>query len=191
MGYKPCYRYANFCLFWESGEFCSYPADEDNLQFLRNPYFLSCWIFLRHCCVLDAKSSSPYTNTHSVTWDNVIQNPAEQCNLWFHKRQAICGVVMTLVASQQRLRLGLLGVQNLINLISWHVNLCWITQRSVARQPTGKQDSAQARWRHTSGVREIMCVYVVVRRRAAILSDCNGSGGRDVTALLSGQYDRC
>jgi hypothetical protein len=23
--------------------------------------------------------------------------------------------------------------------------LCWITQRSVARQPTGKQDSAQAR----------------------------------------------
>jgi hypothetical protein len=28
------------------------------------------------------------------------------------------------------------------------------------------------------------CVYVVARRRAAILSDCNGSGRRDVTVLL-------
>jgi hypothetical protein len=31
---------------------------------------------------------------------------------------------------------------------------CWVAQQSVARQPTGKQDSSQARWRHTSGVRE-------------------------------------
>jgi hypothetical protein len=31
----------------------------------------------------------------------------------------------------------------------------------------------------------VTCVYVVARRRAAILSDCNGSVGRDVTVLLS------
>jgi hypothetical protein len=37
----------------------------------------------------------------------------------------------------------------------------------------------------------VTCVYVVARRRAAILSDCNGSGGRDVTVLLSDQYNRC
>jgi hypothetical protein len=31
----------------------------------------------------------------------------------------------------------------------------------------------------------VTCVYVVARRRAAILSDCKGSGRRDVTVLLN------
>jgi hypothetical protein len=44
-------------------------------------------------------------------------------------------------------------------IILWHVNpllgcATGVAQQSVARQPTGKQDSAQARWRHTSGVRK-------------------------------------
>jgi hypothetical protein len=48
--------------------------------------------------------------------------------------------------------------------ILWHANpllgsAIGVAQQSVARQPTGKQDSAQARWRHTSGVREYhVCV---------------------------------
>jgi hypothetical protein len=32
---------------------------------------------------------------------------------------------------------------------------------------------------------DVTCVYVVGRRRAAILSDCKGSGRRDVTVLLN------
>jgi hypothetical protein len=32
---------------------------------------------------------------------------------------------------------------------------------------------------------DVTCVYVVARRRDAILSDCKGSGRRDVTVLLN------
>jgi hypothetical protein len=32
---------------------------------------------------------------------------------------------------------------------------------------------------------DVTCVYVVARRRAAILSDCKGSGRRDVTVPLN------
>jgi hypothetical protein len=31
----------------------------------------------------------------------------------------------------------------------------------------------------------VTCVYVVARRRAAILSDCKGSGRRDIRVLLN------
>jgi hypothetical protein len=33
----------------------------------------------------------------------------------------------------------------------------------------------------------VTCVYVVARRRAAILSDCKGNGRRDVTVLLNNE----
>jgi hypothetical protein len=52
-----------------------------------------------------------------------------------------------------------IDILNIINNILWHVNpllgcATGVAQQRVARLPTGKQDSAQARWSHTSGVRE-------------------------------------
>jgi hypothetical protein len=56
-------------------------------------------------------------------------------------------------------------------------------RNGVARHRPVNKVSAQPRWRHTSG--NVTCVYVVARRRAVILSDCKGSGRRDVTVLLN------
>jgi hypothetical protein len=77
--------------------------------------------------------------------------------------------------------------------------LCWITQRSSRHRPANKvphrrNDVTQQRWNTAPVCRRddvtrrkgnVTCVYVVARRRAAILSDCKGSGRRDVTVLLN------
>jgi hypothetical protein len=52
-----------------------------------------------------------------------------------------------------------------------------------------RNSSAQPRWRHTSG--NVTCVYVVARRRSAILSDCKGSERRDITVLLNNAIVHC
>jgi hypothetical protein len=79
------------------------------------------------------------------------------------------------------------------------LTLCGIAQlysrhRPVNKVPCRRGDVTQQRWNSAPARRRddvtlrkgnVTCVYVVARRRAAILSDCNESGRRDVTVLLN------
>jgi hypothetical protein len=70
-------------------------------------------------------------------------------------------------------------------------------RNGVARHRPVNKVSEQTRWCHATALEygswatfprsrdDVTCVYVVARRRAAILSDCKGSGKRDVTVLLN------
>jgi hypothetical protein len=70
-------------------------------------------------------------------------------------------------------------------------------RNEVARHRPVNKGSAQTRWCHATALEygscatvprssdDVTCVYVVARRRAAILPDCKGSGRRDVTVLLN------
>jgi hypothetical protein len=87
--------------------------------------------------------------------------------------------------------MGLLSMENLKYCdMSTH---CWVAQlvsrhRPVNRVPRRRGDVKQQRWNTApahSRRDDVTCVYVVARRRAAILSDCKGSGRRDVTVLLN------
>jgi hypothetical protein len=58
-------------------------------------------------------------------------------------------------------------------------NRALLGSRPVNKIPRRRDDVTLQEYRN------VTCVYVVARRRAAILSDCNGSGRRDVTVLLN------
>jgi hypothetical protein len=70
-------------------------------------------------------------------------------------------------------------------------------RKGVARQQPVNKVSGQMRWCHATALEygscatvprsrdDVTCVYVVARRRAAILPDCKGSERRDVTVLLN------
>jgi hypothetical protein len=58
-------------------------------------------------------------------------------------------------------------------------------RNSVAKRQLGKRDFRAGAMTSHFRSKGLSYVYVVARRRAAILSDCNGSGRRDVTVLLS------
>jgi hypothetical protein len=85
----------------------------------------------------------------------------------------ICRVVVNIVTCQP-----IVGLRN----------KTLLGNRSVNKVPRRRGEVTQQRWNTApahSRRDDVTCVYVVARRRAAILSDCKGSARRDVTVLLN------
>jgi hypothetical protein len=82
-----------------------------------------------------------------------------------------------------------------INIVTCQPFVGW--HNGVARHRPVNKASAQTRWCHATALEygscatvprsrdDVTCVYMVARRRAAILWDCKGSERRDVTVLLN------